>query len=229
MGRKYVVRKGDTLVKIAKLSYGDAKLANKLAGYNGILNPDLILVGQTLEIPSKREMEGIAPGPSMPTRLTPPNGFEELVASFGNILDFLKEDGNLDSRWETEYLGSVRLPFSILLSWDRSKMVQSLYCHKKMVDILSEVFGVIENEGLKEKIKTYGGCFNFRSKRASNKLSTHSWGIAVDLNPETNPQGKPGNMDLGVVEVFRRFGFKWGGDWSGTSKDPMHFQFCTGY
>ncbi len=229
MGRKYIVQKGDTLAKIAKLSYGDAQLANKLAGYNGILNLDLILIGQTLEIPSKRELQGTAPEPSMPTELIVPNGFEEVVATFGNILDFLKEDGNLDSRWETEYLGSARLPFPISLSWDRSKMVQNLYCHKKMIEIFSEVFGAIQGEGLKEKVKTYGGCFNFRSKRTSTKFSTHSWGIAIDLNPETNPQGKPGTMDLGVVEVFRRFGFKWGGDWSGSSKDPMHFQFCTGY
>jgi hypothetical protein len=229
MGRKYVVRKGDTLAKIAKLSYGDAQLANKLAGYNGILNPDLILIGQTLEIPSKRELEGASEGPSMPIEITPPNGFEEVMATFGNILDFLKEDGSLDSRWETQYLGRAPLAFPISLSWDRSKMVQNLYCHKKMIEIFSDAFGTIQNEGLNEKIKTYGGCFNFRSKRTSSKLSTHSWGIAIDLNPETNPQGKPGDMDQGVVEVFRRFGFKWGGDWSGSSKDPMHFQFCTGY
>ena len=36
-------------------------------------------------------------------------------------------------------------------------------------------------------------------------------------------------MDQAVVNVFRSFGFKWGGDWSYRSKDPMHFQFCTGY
>jgi LysM repeat protein len=229
MGRRYVVKRGDTLAKIARLLYGDAQWANKLAGYNGVLNPDLILVGQTLEIPSKRELQGTVPEPSMPTKPAPPNGVEEIVATFGNILDFIKEDGNLDSRWETEYLGRAPLPFPISLSWDRSKMVRSLYCHKKMVDIFSGVFAAIESEGLREKIRTYGGCFNFRSKRTGSKLSTHSWGIAIDLNPETNPQGKTGDMDLGVAGVFGRFGFKWGGDWSGMTKDPMHFQFCTGY
>jgi hypothetical protein len=33
----------------------------------------------------------------------------------------------------------------------------------------------------------------------------------------------------GVVAAFKRSGFTWGGDWSGAGKDPMHFQYCTGY
>jgi hypothetical protein len=98
-----------------------------------------------------------------------------------------------------------------------------------LVEIFPEVFAKIEKKGLKSKIRTFGGCYNYRPKRTSGKLSTHSWGIGIDLNPETNAQGKPGDMHPGVVEIFREFGFKWGGDWSGKSKDPMHFQFCTGY
>jgi hypothetical protein len=31
------------------------------------------------------------------------------------------------------------------------------------------------------------------------------------------------------VAAFKRSGFAWGGDWSGANKDPMHFQYCTGY
>jgi D-alanyl-D-alanine carboxypeptidase len=67
------------------------------------------------------------------------------------------------------------------------------------------------------------------STRTNTKPSTHSWGIAIDLNPETNAQGTAGDMDAGVIEIFRGAGFKWGGDWEGGTRDPMHFQFCTGY
>ena len=33
----------------------------------------------------------------------------------------------------------------------------------------------------------------------------------------------------GIVAAFKRSGFVWGGDWSGAGKDPMHFQYCSGY
>jgi LysM repeat protein len=230
MARSYVIQKGDTLRKIATNFYGDPELYKKLAEYNGIRDPSLILVGQTILIPSKAELLGATPEPPvLVPALAPPNGLEQILATFGNIYEYIREDGTLNPQWEKKHLARAPLPFPIPLSWDRSKMVNSLYCHKKLVGVFPQVFAAIEQEGLRDKIRTYGGCFNYRSKRTSGKLSTHCFGIAIDLNPETNPQGKPGDMHPGVVEIFRRFGFKWGGDWSGTSKDPMHFQFCTGY
>jgi hypothetical protein len=47
--------------------------------------------------------------------------------------------------------------------------------------------------------------------------------VAIDLNPETNRMGTSGDISSDVVDVFNSFGFTWGGDWSGNSKDPMHF------
>lgn len=79
------------------------------------------------------------------------------------------------------------------------------------------------------RIRTYGGCFNFRAKRSGSKLSTHAWGIAIDLNPETNAMGREGDMAPGIVKVFESFGFTWGGRWTGAGKDRMHFQFCSGH
>ena len=75
----------------------------------------------------------------------------------------------------------------------------------------------------------FGGCFAFRPQRNGSKLSAHCWGIAIDLNPESNPQGSAGNMDAGLIETFRHAGLEWGGEWQGKTRDPMHFQFCTGY
>ena len=38
----------------------------------------------------------------------------------------------------------------------------------------------------------------------------------------SNGRGTTGTMDPAVVEIFKRWGFRWGGDWSYT--DPMHFE-----
>ncbi len=230
MASRYVIQEQDTLAKIAQKFYEDSDLYRKLAEYNGILNPDLIRVGQTIEIPSRRELAGPARPPVVPTAgVVPPNGLSAILATFGNIYEYLRDDGSLDPRWEGEQLAQASLPFPIPLSWAPSQSVRAIQCHAKLVDTFAGVFKAIEERGLKESLRTYGGCFNFRSKRTSGKLSVHSWGIAIDLNPDSNPQGSSGDMDPTVVEVFREFGFKWGGDWAGRSKDPMHFQFCTGY
>jgi len=56
-------------------------------------------------------------------------------------------------------------------------------------------------------------------------ISTHSWGVTVDVNPAQNPYKKPLVTDIpkAIVGAFKRYGFKWGGDWS--TPDSMHFQF----
>jgi hypothetical protein len=41
--------------------------------------------------------------------------------------------------------------------------------------------------------------------------------------------GTVGDTDARLVELFEGFGFLWGGRWPGRGKDPMHFQYCTGY
>ena len=98
-----------------------------------------------------------------------------------------------------------------------------------MTRVFASVFASIQEGGLNTRIKSFGGCFAFRPQETGSKLSTHSWGIAIDLNPETNLQAAVGDMDAGLIEIFRQAGFEWGGDWQGKTRDPMHFQFCTGY
>jgi hypothetical protein len=161
--------------------------------------------------------------------LISPNGLDEIVKMFGNIHDYIHPDGQLDPKWEADCLALVVLPFPLLLSWDHSKSVTQFLCHKHLTGILGDVFRDVQARGLRAKIQSFGGCFAFRPQRTGVKLSTHSWGIAIDLNPETNGQGSVGDVDAGVIEIFRSAGFTWGGNWGGKSQDPMHFQFCTGY
>jgi hypothetical protein len=61
--------------------------------------------------------------------------------------------------------------------------------------------------------------------------------VAVDINPQANPlvtlknQGDPFRYDMpnAFIAAFRDNGWVWGGDFKGLTKDPMHFQYASGY
>ena len=161
--------------------------------------------------------------------LMAPNGLEEIIMTFGDIREYVRADGQLDPRWETNFLARVDLPFPLRLAWDLSQTISRMTCHRRMAAVYASVFAAIQQRGLQARVSTFGGCFAFRPQRTGNKLSAHSWGIAIDLNPASNLQGSAGDMDAGVVGIFRSAGFEWGGEWKGSTCDPMHFQFCTGY
>jgi hypothetical protein len=161
--------------------------------------------------------------------LVAPHGLDEIIATFGDVHKYVAADGQPEARWQADFMARIDLPFSLCLSWNPSRTITQITCHRRLTGVFSSVFSGVQQRGLQDRITSFGGCFAFRPQRTGSKLSTHSWGIALDLNPETNPQGSAGNMDPGVTDIFRRAGFEWGGDWQGKSRDPMHFQFCSGY
>lgn len=161
--------------------------------------------------------------------LQPPVGLAGIVREFGDVREFVTGEGGLDPRWEAEALARVDLPFGLALAWDHSKTVSRFRCHRRLTGIFARVFEQIVSAGLQARVRSFGGCFMYRPQRTGGRLSTHSWGIAIDLNPETNGLGSVGDMDAEVVEIFREAGFTWGGKWTGRGRDPMHFQYCSGY
>jgi hypothetical protein len=161
--------------------------------------------------------------------LVAPNGLDEIISMFGDIREYIGMDGLLEPRWHADFLSSADLPFPLRLAWDPSRTITRMTCHRRMTGIYASLFAGIQDRGLQPAVKSFGGCFAFRPQRTGSKLSAHSWGIAIDLNPETNLQGSAGNMDAGIIHLFRDAGFEWGGNWPGKTRDPMHFQFCTGY
>lgn len=161
--------------------------------------------------------------------LVPPHGLDQLVETFGDLFAYIRSDHMLDPQWQAEFLTRAELPFALPLSWDRGRSVDSFLCHRLLASHFVDIFAQVQQAGLASSLTSFGGCFNFRPQRTGTRLSAHSWGIAIDLNPESNAQGTAGMMDTRVVSIFRQAGFFWGGDWIGRSCDPMHFQFCTGY
>ncbi|MCL4354885.1 M15 family metallopeptidase [Patescibacteria group bacterium] len=58
--------------------------------------------------------------------------------------------------------------------------------------------------------------------------SNHSFGTAIDLNPSTNRQCPGGcwhDIPNGLVEIMKKWGFAWGGNFSSKYIDYMHFEW----
>lgn len=78
--------------------------------------------------------------------------------------------------------------------------------------------------------------YNFRFVMGTKKLSKHAKGYAIDLNPKVNP-AKPskishvydesietGKITKEVIDIFKKWGFKWGGEIFGDFWDSHHFE-----
>ena len=229
----YTVKKGDTLAKISKEFYGSPNFIDKIVNYNNLKNANAIFINQQIELPGIEQVNEptitVLPLEQTNTIIKVPHGINEIISTFGNIKSYITKSGDLSPTWNIEHLTSATLPFSIKLAWDFDISINRITCHKKLARTFFNVFEEIKISKLESEIKSFGGAFNYRTKRRSGNFSTHSWGIAIDLNPLSNAMGTKGDMHPKIVEIFRKHGFKWGGDWAGKGCDPMHFQYCTGY
>lgn len=117
------------------------------------------------------------------------------------------------------YLVTIQLPYSMRLAWDKKTTVTRMRCHKDAAEPFKRVFkDLLDHYGLPEiqrlGIDLFGGCFEFRLMRGGTELSSHSWGTAIDLDPERNklretkatarfarPEYKK------MIEIFYKHGF----------------------
>lgn len=132
------------------------------------------------------------------------------------------------------YLVVINLPYPMRLAWETSTEIKKISCHKDIATNLERVFkDILEHYGeakIKELgIDLFGGCFNYRKMRGGSAWSTHSWGIAIDLDPARNllketsktarfarPEYKP------MIDIFYKHGFESLG--REKNYDYMHFQ-----
>lgn len=134
------------------------------------------------------------------------------------------------------YLTTITLPYPMRLAWDKTKTVTKMQCNKLVADKFLSVFNeLLEHYGLKELqrlgIDLFGGCFNYRLMRGGKKLSTHSWGTSIDLDPERNGLNTPvakaqfAKPEYNkMFEIFEKHGFENLGKIKGF--DTMHFQIA---
>jgi hypothetical protein len=90
-------------------------------------------------------------------------------------------------------------------------------------------------------------CTGATTNKTTGSWSEHAYGEAIDLNPVENPyvgcgmtrdktalsyvdrsRVRRGMVTPQVLEIFRAIGWGWGGSWTGSTKDYMHFS-ATGH
>jgi hypothetical protein len=87
---------------------------------------------------------------------------------------------------------SLILPYHLKLAWDQSIVVKKITCHKKVAESIYSIFEntlkIYGEKSIKKlRLDVFGGCLNVRKMRGSNtSWSIHSWGAAIDLDPENN-------------------------------------------
>lgn len=110
--------------------------------------------------------------------------------------------------------------------------------HERAAPALQRVVERLEpevkaNPKLLPFLKDIGGTFIWRTIKRSKRLSSHSFGIAIDINVERSDywrwtyRGKPmiwkNRVPQVIVDAFEAEGFIWGGRWK--HYDTMHFEY----
>ena len=133
---------------------------------------------------------------------------------------------NIEPDWQRTNIASLPTPLLENLGF------ATIGVHVRAAALFHAVFAEIARQGLGDQLLSCGGTFVPRhiSRDPSKPLSSHSWGIAIDLNAEWNGYGaRPAFSGLlgsvrELVPIFAAHGFAWGGHFS--TPDGMHFELA---
>lgn len=111
----------------------------------------------------------------------------------------------------------------------------SVQVHEKVAPCVEAVEKERIAKGIKYKVTSGAGGYRYPDGQLGHD-SFHEYGAAVDINPRTNPYCGNGtvvgnasfcshpDMPKELIQIFRRHGFYWGGDFKSV-KDYMHFEW----
>lgn len=145
---------------------------------------------------------------------------EQARLRYGNIENGIWKD-------ETKWMKIHTMP-----EWFKNQVVNTatgkscsrIYMNKDMIAPFDLALSLIKKRNLCSELKSFDGCFMIRDIRGvPGKLSTHSYGLSVDINAKENGLGKEPQFSPELVKCFTDAGFVWGGNFK--RKDGMHFQF----
>jgi peptidoglycan hydrolase-like protein with peptidoglycan-binding domain len=86
---------------------------------------------------------------------------------------------------------SIEIPFDMFLAWDKGTRIRKMTLHQKVAPsaqkVLQRVSGLYSAAERKALgLDLFGGSLNVRKMRGGSAYSMHSWGIAIDFDPERN-------------------------------------------
>ena len=185
--------------------------------------PTMLLVGVTPEADPNATASALAATLNTQVGLAArgPSFLNGRAAStlFGSFSYVVNADGTIrqDPRWVQRYIVGARVP-----------IFGKVTCHRMMIPQLAAALGEVKRLGLASEIDgtQYGGCYVARKILwdPANPVSMHAWGLAIDFNVATNGYGARPTMHPRIVEIFERWGFRWGGRWQ--TPDGMHFELA---
>jgi peptidoglycan hydrolase-like protein with peptidoglycan-binding domain len=128
------------------------------------------------------------------------------------------------------------LPYPMKLAWDTKTTLNKITCHKKcagslgtILENIKKIYG--EKEIQRLRLDIFGGCLNVRKMRGGSAWSTHSWGCAIDVDPDNNQLrwgkdraafGRPEYKEF--LDCFEQQG--WVSLLRARNFDAMHMQAC---
>ena len=181
-------------------------------------------------------------------RVAAPSLLDILHQSYPSNLDFEAWPKNLDpGRYRNDALlkevygdtkSEVEKGLVTIKFLDKSVRFQSRNgAAEALKEVGKEVAILLQTEPqLRKYFQEMGGTFNWRKIAGTKRLSSHSFGIAIDLNPSLGAywkwerdQDRLGDMKHRlaypgkIVRIFEKHGFIWGGKWY--HYDLMHFEY----
>lgn len=127
---------------------------------------------------------------------------------------------------ECKWMRMFRIPDDIAVLWINSATgdpTRRIYCNKDVHEPLNEALNNLRRRGLLHELDTFDGCFNIRRVRGSDLVSTHAYGLAIDLNAKENPLGGHVSLSPEFVKCWTDAGWDWGGRFK--RRDGMHFSY----
>lgn len=148
---------------------------------------------------------------------------------------FRKMYGNTKQEVEANLVAIVWLPKNVHQIIKVSKV-------NGVADKLKKISEELDNyPELTKFLKNPGGTFNWRTISGTSRLSTHCFGITIDINIEFSNYWQWDDKDwktkgeliddlaykniipAKIVKIFEKYGFIWGGKWY--HYDTMHFEY----